>query len=601
MKQQPAPRWIVWLLAMTVAALLGACRSREPLYQQELTGPWYFAVDPHDQGIADRWFMPTFDRSRWRRIPQLGLWDHYNLQNYDGSGWYACLFELPPLGRPEMALIFSGVDDNADVWVNGRAVGSHAGANMRFVINITGHTRQGDNWLVVRVTDTGGPGGLNGTVSLRQFNRFEEVQRGPLAALPAPDSPDWVRRAVIYEVYVRNFSADGSFAGLQARLPELKELGVTVIWLMPIHPIGKEKRKGRLGSPYSVSDYYKVNPEFGTFEDFKNLVRAAHALELRIILDMVANHTAWDHPWLQQHPEWYTRDERGRVVSPVEDWSDVADLNYDNPNVRRAMNQIMRYWVRETDVDGFRCDVAELVPLDFWQTTRSELNKLKPLLMLAEGEKPELHVNGFDLTYAWNVYKALVNIFEKNGSARLIHDALRDEAWNFPRNSLRLRFTCNHDENAWRAPAIKLFGPEGAKAAAVLTVCLPGVPLLYNGQEVGHDEPLPLFEKAPIQWHEDRFAMRPFYRELLRARRDTPALIEGEMEWVSAGAEDAVVAFYRRHAQGDVLVAVNLKGTAQQVRWPMSPPAVEKVFGNGSYQGGQVDLPPYGYLIAKAR
>lgn len=593
--------WSCILLAIALAVQGGACRSPAPLYQQELAGPWYFAVDPDDRGITDRWFMPTFDRSRWRRIQQLGFWDQYNLENYDGAGWYACVFELPPLVKPEMALIFSGVDDNADVWVNGHAVGSHAGARMRFVVNITGHTRQGDNWLVVRVTDTGGPGGLNGTVTLRQFNRFEEVQRGPLASLPASSSPDWVKRAVIYEVYLRNFSADGSFASLQARLPELKDLGVTVIWLMPIHPIGQQKRKGRLGSPYSVRDFYAVNPEFGTLEDFKNLVRTAHTLDLRIILDMVANHTAWDHPWLQQHPEWYTRDAGGKVVSPVADWADVADLNYDHPELRRAMSQVMAYWVREANVDGYRCDVAEMVPLDFWQRTRSELDKLKPLLMLAEGEKPELHLNGFDLTYAWNVYKVLVNIFEKNGSARLIQEALRDEAWNFPRNSLRLRFTCNHDENAWRAPAIKVFGPDGAKAAAVVTACLPGVPLLYNGQEVGHDEPLPLFERAPIRWNEDRFAMRSFYRELFRARRDTPALVEGEMEWVSVGAEDAVVAFYRRHVQGDVLVAVNLKSATQHIRWPMSPPAIEKVFGNGSYQDGQVSLPPYGYLIAKVR
>jgi glycosidase len=355
-----------------------------------------------------------------------------------------------------------------------------------------------------------------------------------------------------------------------------------------------------LGSPYSIRDFYGINSEFGRLEDFKNFVHAAHAADMKVIIDMVANHTAWDNELARTHPDWYTRDEQGRVVAPVADWTDVADLNYDNRELRQYMSEMMAYWVREIGVDGFRCDVAEMVPLDFWETVRPELEKNKPVLMLAEGEKPELHLKAFDLTYSWNVYKALVNIFQENGSARLIHDALRDEELNVPGNSLRLRFTCNHDENAWRAPAMKLFGPEGAKAAAVLTACLPGVPLLYNGQEVGNAQPLPLFEKIPINWKEDHHEMRQFYRDLLRIRRETPALIEGRLEMVTAGADDSVVALYRRHNRGHILVATNLKAGEQQVRLPMPPASIEKLFGNGSYQSGQLTLPKYGYFVGRA-
>jgi glycosidase len=439
------------------------------------------------------------------------------------------------------------------------------------------------------------------TAVLLALLAMQAGQGGPYAKMEARENAPWVKNAVIYEVYLRSFSPEGTFAGLQARLPELKDLGVTVIWLMPIHPVGKEKRKGSLGSPYSIKDYYGINPEFGTLQDFKKLVDAVHVAGMKIIIDLVANHTAWDNELLRKHPEWYTRDTKGNVIAPVADWSDVADLNYDNADLRRYMLDMMIYWVRDIGIDGYRCDVAEMVPLDFWETARTELDKIKPVLMLAEGEDPALHVRTFDLTYSWNIYKSLVAISREGKPASLIKDALQSEKLSFPQNSLRLRFTCNHDENAWRAPAIELFGSQGAKAVAVLAYCLPGVPLMYNGQEVGYATPLPLFEKVAINWQQDRYGMRNFYRDLLRLRRGTPALLEGRLEMLQTGATGSVVAFYRQKGKERVLVAVNLKANEQRIRLPAPVAQFERLFGEGSYRNGRLTLPGYGYFIGKAK
>jgi glycosidase len=575
-----------------------ACQKKE-LHRQEIIGPFLFAVDSLNAGVQQNWFSPEFDRSNWRQISIGTFWDQHGLGSYDGAGWYACTFDLLPIEDPNFALVFSSVDDNAEVWVNGMRAGSHQGANTRFALDATSAVHQGRNHLVVRVEDTGGPGGLNGTITLQQFKTFDAVLAGPYAKMKARPSPAWVKEAVIYEVYLRSFSPEGNFAGLQARLPELKDLGVTVLWLMPIHPVGVEKRKGSLGSPYSIQDFYGINPEFGTLEDFKNLVDAVHAAGMKIIIDLVANHTAWDNQLLYEHPEWYTHDANGQIISPVADWSDVADLNYDPAGLRRYMLDMMVYWVRDIGIDGFRCDVAEMVPLDFWETARAELDKIKLVLMLAEGTDPVLHLEAFDVTYSWNIYQALVKIFSEKASARVVQEALRMESLSFPANSLRLRFTSNHDENAWRAPAIALFGPQGAKAAAVLACCLPGVPLIYNGQEAGNAIRLPLFEKVVIDWEEDFYGMRQFYRELLRLRHALPALREGELEMLQHDADSSIVAFHRRKGNNRVLVAVNLAAAEKQMKLPKPDASFERMFGEGTQMSGVISLPAYGYFIAR--
>jgi glycosidase len=380
------------------------------------------------------------------------------------------------------------------------------------------------------------------------------------AAEPAPVAPaEWVDEAVVYEVYVRSFTPEGTFRAIIPRLDELQELGVTVLWLMPIHPVGEERKKGELGSPYAIRDYKDVNPRFGTLEDFRALVDAVHARDMKIILDLVANHTAWDNAWVEANPEWYTTDAEGAIVHPEgTDWTDVADLDYDSADLRAAMTDAMRFWVEEVGIDGYRCDVAELVPMDFWEDAIAELRAVKPVMMLAEGTEPELHAAGFDVTYAWNTYGALKQIWD-GAPADTLFAVLAEEAARFPDGAERLRFTTNHDETAWDATPLELFdGTEGAQAAAVVAATLPGLLLLYNGQEVGDTQQLPLFEKVAIDWDADP-GMRAFYDDLLDRRMTDAAFTDDAFEPIEHDASDNVLAYYRGTGDDRRLVAVNVR------------------------------------------
>ena len=376
------------------------------------------------------------------------------------------------------------------------------------------------------------------------------------ASIHARESAECVKDAVIYEVYLRSFSKEGTLKALEARIPELQKLGVTVVWLMPIHPVGLKNRKGTLGSPYSVQDYYGINPEFGTLEDFQSLVNTIHRLRLKIIIDLVANHTAWDNPMIMEHPDWYTHDTNGTIVSPNPDWTDVADLNYDQAGLRKYMITMMKYWVRTIGIDGFRCDVAELVPTNFWESARKELDAIKPVMMLSEGTIPEHHIDAFDLTYSWNVYDALENVIKGSTPATIFGELLKSESDQYPRNSLRLRFNTNHDKNAWDAPAVEKFGPQGAKATAVLAFTFPGVPLIYNGEEVGNAKKLSLFEKVDIDWSKGK-DFREFYETLSLLRREHPALRHGTYTSISNSENASIYSCIRTEGKDTILIVIN--------------------------------------------
>jgi glycosidase len=423
------------------------------------------------------------------------------------------------------------------------------------------------------------------------------------ASLFARESADWVKNAVIYEVYLRSFSKEGTFKALEARIPELKKLGATVVWLMPIHPIGEINRKGTLGSPYSVQDYYGINSEFGTLDDFKSLVTIVHRQGLKIIIDLVANHTAWDNPMLKEHPEWYTHNKNGAIISPNPDWTDVADLNYHQIGLRNYMIAMMKYWVREIGIDGFRCDVAELVPTDFWDNARKELDVIKPVMMLSEGTIPEHHIKAFDLTYSWNVYDVLENVIQGSTSATIFDDLLKSESYQYPRNSLRMRFNTNHDKNAWDAPAVKKFTPQGAKATAVLVFTYPGVPLIYNGEEVGNEKKLSLFEKVDIDWSKGK-DFRKLYETLGLLRREHPALRQGGYTSVPNSVNTRVYSFIRAKGKDTVLVVINFASAVVKVKLKL--PATAKnnwkdLFTNTNVlmTNGLVDLQlsPLGFVI----
>jgi len=371
----------------------------------------------------------------------------------------------------------------------------------------------------------------------------------------ARPSVDWVRRGVIYEIYTRSFSSSGNFAGIEQRLPELRTLGVTILWLMPIHPVGELHRKGTLGSPYSVKDYYAINHEFGTLDDFRRLVARAHELGFHLIIDLVANHTSWDSKLIKEHPEWFAKDSAGNIIPPNPDWTDVAKLDYSKPGLRHYMIDMMKYWVRDIGIDGYRCDVAEMVPTDFWEEARAALDTIKPVMMLSEGARPDHHVKAFDLTYSWNFYGLLGHLINGEVGPAIIDSALKREAAIFPAGSLRMRFSSNHDENAWDSPDVVKLGKDGAMLAAVLVNTLPGVPLIYNGQEVGNEKKLGLFEKDSIDWSKGA-EFRKLYETLFAIRKNHAAL-SGSMIRIPTSDNNHLYAFARVSGPDKIIVALN--------------------------------------------
>ncbi len=384
--------------------------------------------------------------------------------------------------------------------------------------------------------------------------------------------PEWAQRANIYEVNLRQFTPEGSFGAFERHLPRLRDMGVDILWLMPVQPIGTKNRKGTLGSYYSVSDYQSVNPEFGSLADFQRLVRTAQGMGMRVIIDWVANHTAWDHRWVDEHPDWYLKDANGEIHSYVYDngkelehWTDVVGLDYANPAVWDGMAAALRYWVEQTGIDGYRCDVAGLVPTPFWERVRAELDAIKPVFMLAEWSDPVLHERAFDMSYDWALHDVMKQIARGERGAGDLAAHLQRAAQGFPPDAYRMTFTANHDKNAWEGHDVEVFG-DGFRAFAVLAATLPGMPLVYGGQEAVLDKRLAFFEKDPIDWKD--CALAGFYAGLLRLKHDHPALANGATgapAEVLACDNPAVFAFRRALGPDAVRVAVNLSARPQDV------------------------------------
>ena len=304
--------------------------------------------------------------------------------------------------------------------------------------------------------------------------------------------------AVIYEANIRQYSPEGTFNKFTEDIPQLKQLGVKIIWLMPIYPISTTKSKGTLGSYYAISDYTKVNPEFGNLDDVKNLIKTAHDNDMFVVLDWVANHTGWDHVWLKDHPEYYTKDDKGEITHTVgTDWTDVADLNYDNREMRAEMLEDMKYWITEANIDGFRCDVAGMVPTEFWDNTVAELKKVKPIFMLAEGWKPELLVNAFDMGYSWDSHHKMNHIAKGEETVKAWDDRMAQIDTLYQKDDILMNFITNHDENSWNGTVKERMGA-ASRAMLALSYCAPGMPLIYSGQEYDMDKRLLFFEKDSI-------------------------------------------------------------------------------------------------------
>lgn len=412
--------------------------------------------------------------------------------------------------------------------------------------------------------------------------------------------PEWSKNATIYEVNIRQFTQEGTFNAFASHLPRLKEMGIDILWLMPIHPIGIKNRKGTLGSYYSVKDYTGINPEFGTLEDFKNLVNSAHQLGMYIIIDWVANHTSWDNVWTESHPDFFTRDGKGNFVSPY-DWTDVIDLNFDNKELWNNMRDAMKYWVDECDIDGFRCDVAAMVPLDFWKWLRPQLEAEKKLFMLAEAHEPELH-EAFDMTYNWQLKDLFVGIAEGRKSAEDLYHYFDEEKNTYPENAYRMVFTTNHDENSWHGTDKERFG-EFAEQFAVISCVVSGMPLVYSGMEGGLNKRLEFFEKDPISWKESRY--NELYTKIFSLKKQNTAIwngsFGGEMEKVDTGIKH-VFSFVRQKNQNKIFSLFNLSNNRTTISMDdkLISGEFKSLFSEEIYNfnsNKSLTLEPYSYLI----
>ncbi len=372
--------------------------------------------------------------------------------------------------------------------------------------------------------------------------------------------PDWSKNVTLYEINVRQYTEEGTFNAFAEHLSRLRELGVDVLWFMPVHPIGIENRKGELGSYYSAMDYKDVNPEFGSMDDFLSMMEKAHEMGMYVLLDWVPNHTSWDHPWAGDHPDWYMKDEEGRFIPPIgTDWTDVIQLDWSNGEMQDAMLDALIFWV-ELGVDGFRVDHPHKTPKEFWERARVELEKIKPVLMLAENEEQTYFLEkGFDMNYAWEQHHLMNEVARGKKNVKSIRKYFLKEDSIYPYNVYRMRFLSNHDENSWQGTIEERMG-EAHEAMAVFIFTMPGVPLVYNGQEACLDKRLEFFTRDPIEWKEcDKTEL---YKTLIRLKKENTALWNGEfggtMQEIKTSRSKAVFAFSREKDGNRVITMLNL-------------------------------------------
>lgn len=397
-------------------------------------------------------------------------------------------------------------------------------------------------------------------------------------------TPAWIQDAVIYEVNIRQYTSEGTFDAFREHLPRLEELGVDVLWLMPIHPISVAERKGTLGSYYSIADYKAINPEFGTEEDFRELITEAHARGFKVILDWVANHTGWDHPWITQNPNWYSQDEDGNIIWPDKtDWTDVADLNYSNVDMRAAMIDAMKYWIEEFDIDGYRCDVAGAVPVGFWEDARVELEELKPLFMLAEdSDNSELLDSAFSANYGWKLKDQMAGLAVGDKRTFFFKSFFNLQKIRYPKGSFPMTFITNHDENSWNGTEYERFGPF-VKSFSALYFTYPGVPLIYSGQEIGLNRRLAFFDKDEIVWQQS--PMTAFYKKLISLKKSNRALNAssgGALKLVDT-TNDRILVFERTKSTNTVVTLINLSKREQSATISLNKPGKFQKFSDGKY------------------
>ena len=409
--------------------------------------------------------------------------------------------------------------------------------------------------------------------------------------VPAPED------VVMYEINPRVFAPDHSFNAVAKQLDSIQSLGVNVVWFMPLYVTGVEKAKN---SPYCIKDYNALNPEFGTLEEFKAMVDECHARGLSVIMDWVANHTSWDNAWVTEHPDWYTQDENGNIIHPAgTNWEDVADLNFDNAEMRLAMIDAMKWWVDEADVDGFRCDAADFVPFDFWKQAVDSLRAMpKDLLLLAEGSRKDHFEAGFQMNYAWNLMHSMRQVFIKGEPATRLIEADKEEYEGIPEGCVKLRFTTNHDESNHLTPVGEYGGERGSMSAFVIATYLHGGALIYSSQEVGYPDPINFFHYVPVDWESNK-EIRAEYKKLMALYNESDAIRKGTLVTYP---EDNAMVFSKTAGKEKYLIIASVRNEPVTVAVPdawKGKTAVNAITGGEIHLQETLELEPYQYLILK--
>lgn len=409
--------------------------------------------------------------------------------------------------------------------------------------------------------------------------------------------------AVIYQVNLRAFSPEGTIKGVQKRLDSIQKLGANVIYLMPIYPVGQIKMAGKLGSPYSVKDYKAVNPDFGTLDDLRSLVTEAHSKNMAVILDWVANHTSWDNQWIIAHPDWYQKDANGNItIPPGTNWQDVAQLNYTNADMKKAMIDAMSYWVYNANVDGFRCDAADLVPMTFWSQAITEIRKIKnqKMIFMAEGSRANHYDAGFDYTFGFAYFDALKKVFSETQPASYLQTESSKEYGQLDSSRRIVRYTTNHDVNLSDGTPLELYGGKnGSMAAFVLASGMKSVPMIYGGQEIGYAKRIDYFDKVAIDWSLADYAMLKEYKKIIAFRNTSEALRKGKLTGYS---NNEVSAFTMETTADKVLIIANIKNKGVKYTAPAALTNTnwtDALTGTGISIGTEINLNAYQYLILK--
>ena len=593
----PALRHFRSLASIIVIGLIGGCGGKTTP-SIELEGEWLFVIDPSDVGKAEKWFQSDHPRTAWRSMEVREFEGRHGLGSQSDAVWFAKKFQSSGLDSARM-LLFSRVYGGMEVWLNGVPVGSVRSHGDVYTCSTAGLVRNESNELVVRL---GAGGELYGPISVVERKDLQDVFGSSLKKQSARPSADWVRDAVVYEISVRSFSDDGTFGAVERKVDELKELGASVLLLMPIHPIGDVNRRGSLGNPYAVQDFHTVNPEFGTMEEFRSLVETVHRHGMKILIDFPASQAAWDSNLMFEHPEWFLKDESGAIVSPHPLLTDVAGLNYDHHELRKVMIAAMEFWVREVDIDGYQFDGAEVIPLGFWEIVRSRLENIKPVMLISNNPGPQDHLNAFDVTMGWGLYDSMVSVLDNAASAAQLRDALRNEELRFPLGALHLRIATQPRGTFWETSGSRPSGRKNARSlAGAASFLLPGIPVIHNGDETGSLHRLEVYEKNPVNWKANP-EFRELYEKLIGMRKNKEVLRRGVLLYLQNSDEEIVTSFERRYNGDRAIILFNWGQTPKTVtvQSEQSDRAWKEYFGEDILQGNgplEIRLDPYSFKV----